>query len=151
MTKLIRPNPLNGLRLFDRDAFDILNDMDRWFAPLTTPPDDALGFRVDVTRSEGGIKVRADLPGLNKEDIKVELQDNLLTISGEKKEEVETKENGYLRQERHYGTFTRRFTVPEGVDESKIHATYKDGVLTLEIPLPKAVPAGEKVRKIKVD
>ncbi len=90
--------------------------------------------RVDILEQDGGYELVADLPGLKKEDIKIEIQDNMLTLRGEKKLEEEKKDKSYRLCERYYGEFVRTFALPENVDRDGIVAGFKDGVLKLEIP-----------------
>jgi HSP20 family protein len=94
---------------------------------------------VDVEEKDGKYMVRADLPGLKKKDIHVELHDGYLTIRGERKAEHKEDKRDYYRYERTYGSFERSLKVPEGITEKDIHAKYKDGVLELTVPAPKAV------------
>ena len=102
--------------------------------------------RVDVAESEREFTVTAELPGLSKEDIAVTLEDDVLTIEGERKHEEEQKDKQFYRRERAYGTFKRSFGLGAEVDAAKISANYKDGVLILT--LPKSEKA--KPRQIKV-
>ena len=102
---------------------------------------------LDITDEKDQIKVKADLPGLKKEDIEINLENDILTIKGEKKEEKEIKEKDFIRSERYYGAFHRAFTLPASVDAAKVNAAYKEGVL--EITLPKK--EGAKPKQIKVD
>lgn len=102
---------------------------------------------VDITEEKDRLLVRADLPGMKQEDISVEVSEGALTIRGERKEEAATKEGKMYRMERSYGSFLRSFTLPAGVDASKVNASYKNGVL--EITLPKFAEA--KTKQIKVD
>ena len=90
--------------------------------------------RVDVVEQDGGYELAADLPGLKKEDIKIEIKGDILTLRGEKKLEEEKKDKNYRLCERYYGEFVRTFMLPENVDRDKIVAEFKDGVLKLEIP-----------------
>jgi len=103
---------------------------------------------VDVMEDKDQITVKAELPGMAKEDIKISLENGVLSIQGEKKAEKEVKEGGLLRQERSYGSFYRAFTLPAGVDGSKATANYKDGVL--ELMLPKKEEAKPKAIEISV-
>lgn len=102
---------------------------------------------VDIYENKDSIIVKADLPGVEKDKVKVEVKDNILTIRGERKEEKETKDHNVYRLERHYGEFVRNFTLPEKVDPARIKAKYKDGVL--EVILPK--PEESKGKEIKVE
>jgi HSP20 family protein len=110
----------------------------------------ALYPHVDITESEGGYQIKADLPGLTKEDIKVNVGDGVLSISGEKKQEVEKKEkNRYYHFERSYGRFSRSFTLPTHVDGKNIEARYANGVL--EVHLKKAAESKLKAFEVKVE
>jgi HSP20 family protein len=102
---------------------------------------------MEVFDRDGHTVVRLELPGMEMEDIDISLTDGQLTIMGEKKHEEEIKEENYYRSERSYGSFHRTVSVPQGIDESKIDATYQNGVL--EVQLPKE---GEqkKERKVRV-
>lgn len=88
----------------------------------------------DIYETKGEIVVKAEIPGIKKEDLKVSLQDNRLTLSGERKFEEETKRENYHRIERSYGAFARSFTLPASVDAKKISAEFKDGVLEVKLP-----------------
>jgi len=90
---------------------------------------------VDIVEEEKAYLVKADLAGMKPEDIKIEVKNNVLTVSGERKlERKEEGEDGYRRIEREYGSFTRSFTLPETAEGDNIDANYKDGVLTVTIP-----------------
>jgi HSP20 family protein len=80
--------------------------------------------------------LKADLPGLREEDVQIEMRDNVLTISGERRPEFEDTQNGYYRVERAFGSFSRSLTLPEGVDADKISAEFENGVLEVTIPKP---------------
>jgi HSP20 family protein len=106
-----------------------------------TPP-------LDVLDDKDNLVVKVELPGLKKEEINLSLQDGILTISGERKREVEKKEGESFRSERYFGKFQRSVTLPTAVDSSKVNASYKDGVLTVE--LPKAEEAKPKQIAVSV-
>jgi HSP20 family protein len=101
---------------------------------------------VDIFETEGEIVVKAELPGMERSDIALHLENNVLTLKGERRFEKETKEENYHRIERSYGSFSRAFSIPAIVDEDKIRADYKDGVL--KIALPKKDQAKPKQIKI---
>ena len=88
---------------------------------------------IDVVTEDGNLVIRAELPGVKQEDVDITLHNNVLTVSGERKAEQEEERGGYYVRERRYGSFSRSLTVPEGVDESKIHARYESGVLKVTI------------------
>lgn len=107
-----------------------------------------LDVKVDASEDEKAYHVTAELPGLSEKDVEVTFADNTLTLSGEKKAESEVKEKDYHRRERSYGSFRRSFTLPAEVDEEKISASFKDGVMTIE--LPKSQTAQKKAKKITI-
>jgi HSP20 family protein len=88
---------------------------------------------VDAVTSDGELVIRAELPGLKREDVDVTVSNGILTISGERKEEREEKGSGYLLRERRYGSFRRSMTLPEGTDEGKVKARFEDGVLEVRV------------------
>jgi len=89
---------------------------------------------LDVVEETNQYVLKLDLPGINKEDIKVSVENGVLTIEGERKSENEEKDKQFHRVERRYGRFVRTLNLGTGVDNSKIHAAYKDGVLQLSVP-----------------
>ncbi len=101
----------------------------------------------DVSETKEGYTVKVELPGMKQEDISVSVEENVLSVKGERKRETETNEEGYSRIERVHGSFERQFTFPTTVDTDGIHATYRDGVL--EIRLPKKEEAKPKAVKIQ--
>ncbi|MCI0708511.1 MAG: Hsp20/alpha crystallin family protein [Ignavibacteriae bacterium] len=103
---------------------------------------------VDITEKENEYLVNVELPGINKDDVKIMVENNVLTIRGERKQDQETKQDGYRRVERSYGAFQRSFKLPNTVKAEKIDASYKDGVLT--VTLPKAEEAKPKQIEVKV-
>lgn len=103
---------------------------------------------VDITEDEKEYLVKAELPELKKEDVKVTVENGELTISGERKFEKEEKNRKYHRIERSYGSFVRSFTLPEGVSGEKVSAEFKDGMLTVH--LPKDEKARPKAVEVKV-
>ncbi len=102
---------------------------------------------VDIKETPEAFNIEAELPGMSKDDLKVTVQNGVLSIQGERKHEEETDDKKHHRIERFYGSFLRRFTLPENVNEDSIQANFKDGVLTLT--LTKAEPAEPK--SIEVD
>jgi HSP20 family protein len=93
---------------------------------------------MDLMEVDDQLVLRADLPGLSEDDVRIEVRDNVLTVSGERKSEHEDKRNGYYRVERAFGRFGRSLTLPEGVDADKIEASFDKGVLEVRIPKPEA-------------
>lgn len=103
---------------------------------------------VDIAEKNDSYSVKVELPGVKKDDVKITLQDNVLTIRGEKKQEKESNDQNYHRVERSYGMFQRSFTLPTSVKADKIDAEYRDGILA--ISLPKAEEAKPKQIEVKV-
>lgn len=97
---------------------------------------------VDISEDKENILIKADLPGLDKENVTLNIDEDVLTIRGERKSETESKEKNYHRIERSYGTFERSFKLGAKIDETKIKAVYKDGVL--DITLPKSEKSAAK-------
>ncbi len=135
--------PFEGLTSFFSD-FDSWFDKD-FFEGTTVKSWEP---EVDIEEKDGNYLIKADLPGMKKGDIHIELHNGYLTMKGERKSEHEDKKGDYHRYERTYGSFQRSFKVPEGVQEKDIKAKYHDGVLELSIPAPKA--AKPKAIEIKV-
>jgi len=102
---------------------------------------------VDITEDDKEFLVKTELPGLKREEVKVTVEDGVLSISGERKVEKEEKNKKYHRVERSYGSFVRSFTLPEGADASKVNAEFKDGVLNVH--LAKSPGAQPKAIEIK--
>ncbi len=136
-----------------RDLVSAWTDMDRFFNTyFGRYPEERDGFwtpAIDIEENNGNIMVRAEIPGMKKEDIKVLVRDNMLSVSGERKQEKETKNKTYHRIERCYGKFVRNITLPSEVDAAKIKATYKDGVLNVTLPKPESIKPKEIDVEIK--
>ena len=107
-------------------------------------------FKPSVNTREGeyAYHVEVDLPGVKKEDISVDIKDNVLTISGERKTKKEVKEKDYYKKESSYGKFQRSFTLPDNTDAENIEANSKDGVL--EVVIPKMEKSKKETKKIKI-
>lgn len=103
---------------------------------------------VDISETDQEFQIKVELPGIKKENIKVTLEGGTLTLQGERPEEQEQKGRRIHRVERSYGRFLRTFTLPDEVDESKVHAEFKDGILTLR--LHKSPEAAPKAIEVKV-
>lgn len=103
---------------------------------------------VDISETDGEYLIKAELPEVKKEDVKVTVEDGVLTLHGERRQEKEEKSKKFHRVERSYGSFVRSFTLPESVDESGVKAEFKDGVLNLH--LPKTEKVKPKAIEVKV-
>jgi HSP20 family protein len=101
---------------------------------------------MDLLEAEDHLLLKADLPGLSEDDVQIEVRDNVLTVSGERKAESEEKGEGYYRVERAFGGFSRSLTLPEGVDHERIEASFDKGVLQVRIPKPEE----RKPRRISI-
>lgn len=145
MTNLTKWNPIEDMlnawpaNIFNRDLFNRRRD---GTADLTWSP------RCDVTQVDCTMVVHAELPGVDQKDIDVSLDGGMLTVRGEKRSEKKEEEKGRTYSERFYGSFERSISMPEGVDESKIEATLKDGVLEVRVPVP--VEAKSNPKKIAI-
>jgi HSP20 family protein len=157
MTTLTRWNPFGGItrndpfrelanledrmsRLFN-EPFNLLNRQESLTGGAFIPP-------VDVYEDEKCISLKMEVPGIEEKDIEIHLENNLLTVRGERKMETETKEENYHRIERSYGSFARSFTLPSTVNPEDVKAAYAKGVLT--ISLGKRAEARPKQIKVEV-
>lgn len=103
------------------------SDESAWVSGAWTPP-------VDIYETDEALVMKAELPGFSRDDISIEMKENTLVIKGERKHEDEVKEGNYHRMERSYGAFQRAFMLPMTVDQEKVKASYKDGILELRLP-----------------
>ena len=138
--------PFGMMRRFTKDMERLFNDFEDFrfsnffkdFAPFRMEFDTAKWVpQIEVLHNNGQLLVRADLPGLTKEDVKVEVTDDLLTLSGERKEEKEEKREGFYRSERSYGSLYREIPLPEGAKTEDATATFRNGVLEITMQVPK--------------
>ena len=126
MTFLMRPEPFTQEfdRLFSSLFENRGREVQRWVPAM------------DLVEADDHFVLKADLPGLAEDDVAIEVQDNVLTISGSREAEHESKEQGWYRLERSYGSFSRSLTLPDGVDADKVEANFDRGVLEVRIPKP---------------
>src|SRR5688572_32794908 len=127
-----------------RELEEMSDRLNRVFARgtvATTTPSNKEGFfsfdwtpSVDITETAEAFEIKAELPDVKKEDVKVTVEDGELRISGERKQEKEEKGKKFHRVERSYGSFMRSFTLPENVDDARLTADYKDGLLNVRLP-----------------
>ena len=133
--------------------FETLTDrVQRIFDELPTFPFnmvDSFSPRIDISEDDKHIYIDAEIPGVNKKDLKITLQDNILTIQGEKKREEEKKEKNFFRSERLYGTFQRSFTLPVEVDTDHVDAKFKDGMLHIKLNKIETKKSKEKLIELK--
>jgi HSP20 family protein len=134
-----------------RELTTLQNEMNRLFNSAFDAPSGDGPLRrwmpaMDLVETEDHFVLRADLPGLSEEDVKIELEDSVLSVSGERKSEHQERKEGYHRVERAFGSFSRTLTLPEGVDAEAITASFDKGVLEVRIPKPEV----RKPRRISI-
>jgi len=127
-------------RMFD-EAFLRSKDIDDEVSLASWKP------TVDIYDTDDAIILKVELPGVDKEKVAVDVKDNVLTLKGERSIDKEIKEKNYYRRERSFGSFHRSFTLPTTVTPEDIKATYKDGILTVEVPKPEE----KKPKQITID
>src|SRR5437868_12179891 len=150
MTVLTRWDPVREFSTLQ----DRMNRMNRLFRESYSPegPEEALTTTsfappVDIYEDEHNITLKVEVPGIDEKDIDVRIEDNTLTVHGERKMEKEEREENFRRIERQYGSFTRSFTLPNSVDRGQVSADYEKGVLTIKL----AKRAEAKPKQIKVN
>jgi len=136
MALLMKPEPFAAEfnRLFDTLFQPASGTTSRWIPAM------------DLVEAEDHFVLKADLPGLDEDAVSIEVQDNVLTVSGERKSEHEQRQKGWYRVERSFGRFSRSLTLPEGVNAEAISANFDKGVLEIRIPKPEE----RKPRKIEI-
>jgi HSP20 family protein len=142
--------PYRGLNLFGESFHKLFDDTAKTLSRFGIEDlgDGGWAPRVDIYETEDSYVVRADLPGIKKEDIEIDVKDSTLAVRGDKKFDGKSDKDNYMRVERKYGKFVRSFRLSDNVDRSKIEANYKDGVL--EINIPKREEAVTKQIKVEV-
>ncbi len=138
-----------------RDMITLREKMNRLFEDMfTTRTDDkeasasAWAPSVDIYETENELVMTAEVPGLSEKDVEIKIEDNTLTLKGERKFEKQTKEENYHRIERSYGSFYRAFTLPSSIDADKIHAEHENGILKIMMPKrPELKPRTVKILK----
>jgi HSP20 family protein len=136
-----------------REFSTLQNEMNRLFNTVFDTPAANGGTTLrrwmpamDLVETDDHFVLRADLPGLSEDDVNIEVEDRVLTVSGERKAEHELSKEGYHRVERAFGTFSRALTLPEGIDPEAVAATFDRGVLEVRIPKPEQ----RKPRKVSI-
>lgn len=153
-TKMVPAGMFRGLSTDPfRELFDLQRDINQLFDASFSAPREDVALKawtpaVDVYEDENAFLIKLELPEVNREDVKVSLNENTLSISGERRVENEQKRENYHRVERSYGQFYRSFTLPPNVDTADIKAEFKDGMLRLT--LPKKEEAKPKQIEVKV-
>lgn len=140
--ELVRWNPWNEMTSFRNSLYRMFDD--RSFPSWEPRKKDKDPFNgnwnpaVDVYETDQAYVVNAELPGMNKDDITIDVKDRTLTMKGERRYDNEVKDEHYYRRERAFGSFQRSFSLPEGVESEKITAEFKNGMLKVTIPRPEA-------------
>ena len=153
---IVRWNPARELATFPSDVVNMQREINKMFDSFFRGGSTEEGLSgtsawapaVDVAERDNEYQVKVELPGVSKDDVKITMQDDILTIRGEKKQEKESKASSYHRVERSYGSFQRSFTLPTSVRHDGIEASYREGILT--ITLPKAEESKPKQIEVKV-
>src|SRR5947209_9726546 len=145
---LIRWEPVRELNTIQTEMNRLFNTFFESPAPGHTASAPARRWlpAMDLVETEDHFVLRADLPGLSEKDVNIELEDNVLTVSGERKAEHEERKEGYYRVERASGSFSRSLTLPEGVDPAGVTANFDRGVLEVRVPKPEE----RKPRKVAI-
>lgn len=135
MTSLIRFSPSREMRRLQREIDDLFES----FLPTTNGGDQEAresavwAPRVDLSETEDAYFIHVDVPGMTKDDLEINYQDGVLSVSGERRAEERKERHNFVRVERSFGNFYRSFRLPKAVDEGSIEATYENGVLTIEV------------------
>jgi HSP20 family protein len=135
---VIRHSPAGQLASLQSDMARMMNTFFGSAPFAAVPGNGSSGWLppVDITESEDALLLVFDLPGLQEEEIQVELDDNVLTVSGERRRQSELKQDEYFRYERRFGAFSRSVALPAGVKDDQINASYENGVLEIRVPKP---------------
>ena len=134
--QLVKWNPMRDMLSFNNRADRMFNDFFYPSRGMQMSKDSSWNPRVDIYEDEDAIVLKAELPGVEKDNIVVDVEGRVLTLKGERSSDNEVQEESYYRRERTFGSFERRFNLPDNVDPEKITADYKDGILKLGIPKP---------------
>ncbi len=134
------------LRRMNRMFRDLSDDFSKTWPEVSAPTQEAFAVVLDVVQTPQEYIVRADIPGMEKGDIRIDVKGNALTISGERKNAAEVNKEGYYRAERSFGSFSKTVTLPQEIKPERIKAEYKNGVLLVKIPKDKP----EKPQETKV-
>jgi len=139
-------NPFSVMRRFGEDMERLFDEFGIGrFIPRGFDQIAAWTPQVEVLNRDGQLVIRADLPGINKDNVKVELRDDSVILRGERREEHKEEREGFFRTERSYGSFYREIPLPEGVDTSKATATFRDGVLEITMPSSQGETGGRQL------
>lgn len=138
---LVPWNPFRGMENLNREMTEFFNDMPFGFFTRNTTP------RVDVYETEKDVVVKAEIPGVSKEDLNIYIDENAVRLSGQTKKDAEYKDENAYRSERYYGSFTRTIPLPVEVKSEQAKASYTDGILSITVPKSET----HKTRGRKID
>lgn len=140
--------------------FTFNNDLDQFFSDFLISPEATLKERrkkffgevpaVNISENEGAYFISVAVPGMQKDDFNIEIDENIMSISSEIKEESTSNEENFTRREFNYTSFERRFTLPENVKDTEVNATYVDGILKIEIPKMNPEEKGDKKKRVAI-
>ncbi|WP_042875979.1 Hsp20/alpha crystallin family protein [Cupriavidus necator] len=145
VSRLFSGEPWRAMSEFLHEPFAGFSGLDRWFGDFSSS---RFQPRIDVVDDGTALRITAELPGMDREDLQTTIEDGALVLRGEKKQDIRSEENGCYRLERAYGAFMRSIPLPDGVDLDHVEAKFDRGVLTLR--LPKTGASQSAVRKIDV-
>lgn len=141
----IRWEPFRELSTLHKEIDELFR---RTFGGIREPEGEAMNLmspKVNTFVKDEVYHVEAELPGIERKDLDVSIDGNILTLKGERRTKQETRHQDFLMQESSYGSFLRRLVLPDGVNADKVHAAYEDGILTITMPLEKKLMTGRKV------
>ncbi len=145
---IVRYNPANEVASIYNRLGSVFNDP--FFKPFFSNTENEIQTwhpMVDIFENKNQIIVKADLPGVKKEDISINVDNRILTLKGVRSHEDETKEDNFFRRERSFGSFQRSFTLPADINSEDIKAEFKEGILKIEIPMPEE----KKAKQIEIN
>lgn len=131
MTQLMRTSPSNQLRNLQREVDQLF---DSFFSSREEGTDAVWAPQMDMVETDDTYRIHLDVPGISKDDLTINYQDNRLTVRGTRTEETQEAGSNYVRTERAFGNFYRSFTLPKSIEADEIEASYDNGVLTINIP-----------------
>ncbi|MCY1285832.1 Hsp20/alpha crystallin family protein [compost metagenome] len=138
-------DPWRAMSEFLHEPFAGFSGLDRWFGDFSSS---RFQPRIDVVDDGAALRITAELPGMDREDVQTSIEDGALVLRGEKKQDIRSEENGCYRLERAYGAFMRSIPLPDGLDLDHVEAKFERGLLTLRLPKSGSPPPA--VRKIEV-
>jgi HSP20 family protein len=151
LTRLLGWEPMFEGSMFQLNPFSLMRrfteDLEKSMGPASGEMAQIAEWRpaMEISEEKGMLVVKADLPGIKEEDVKVSVADGMLTVEGERKHEKKTEEEGYFRSERAFGRFCRTISLPDGADLDNASAKFANGVLEVEIPIPEVMPQRKEI------